>query len=227
MVSAVSECKTQGFMCREKCTELVRCTKSGNDTFTEQVVRRCDGTIGKLCKTSTLDCSEYSCKDDELDNNVKITCYEDGFFPHPVRCNQYYSCNHSILLEFVCPKNEVFNAKQNNCTSPSTAYACVTPIPRCEKITDVGAYSENPAVYFVCAYDQFGYLRPELHRCDNGFVFDNEAHACVVPSSGSLISINLALLTLIACLNFLWTWGSLSTYVVQIYISSKFVHLVN
>lgn len=206
MAGAGESCSSQGFICRAACKELVRCTPNGNGTFAEQVVRRCQGTIGHFCNASDLGCSGDSCQDAGLDV-VKLTCHENGTYPNPTDCTKYFNCTNGVLREFVCPSNSSYNAAVRNCSASLLARSCVDrPIPKCQSVSDIGGYSEDPAVFYVCAYDDNGYLRPELHRCSSGFAFDLSNGRCeVITNNGASVrSLNTSaavLLFVILCLS--------------------------
>lgn len=71
-------------------------------------------------------------------------CYMSGgtFHPHPIECNKYFQCDHSVSLERTCDGESVFDSNSNVCVPDRPGIVCPDPAlappkPSAQQTTEV------------------------------------------------------------------------------------------
>uniref|UniRef100_A0A6M2DW93 Putative conserved secreted protein n=1 Tax=Xenopsylla cheopis TaxID=163159 RepID=A0A6M2DW93_XENCH len=180
-VSNCAERGTPGLICTT-CVDVAKCVKSGSQWLTIHV-ERCEAP--KACNVKEGGCSTEPgpC----TNRPSRIQCKTEGLIPDAFDCQKYHFCarvnEDSNLVE--CRNNFAFNIKTGKCDLNATNASTCKRLPlKCPKAGYSEAWPEDKNLFYVCVKQPGSELRPEFHRCDHGFVYDNNKQDCVKGHGG-------------------------------------------
>lgn len=156
-------CTTSDFGMRcDSCTEAVIC----NGSPTSLGIIKCESP-NSYCDSTTHSCT--SVKPSTCTNTAAtFTCPEEGFFPNPTVCTNYYFCSAAAAIaeSWACPENFVYDSLNNNCKRKVFATDCVTM--KCVTANTFIVHTANPNYYAFCDKD----LLATLFKCPKNMQFN-------------------------------------------------------
>lgn len=151
------------------CTEALVCSggASKGTIKCEAPNSYCDAATNQCTNVQSADCTATA---------ATFACPEEGFFPDPSNCQNYYYCDTAKVAEaWVCPTSYVYDALNNNCKWKYFAADCVTMKCVAGATNPFIVHTANPRFYAFCDATT---LLPTMFKCPLNMQFNLSAYGC-------------------------------------------------
>lgn len=106
-----------------------------------------------------------------------ICTTEEGFYPHPTDCTQYFECHNAVAINYRCPPGYSWSTNGMGCRQRKSGNDCGQII--CNQGNSIAVLSNNKTFFGFCGIQEAidGIV---VNRCQgSGYVFDNAGKVCV------------------------------------------------